>query len=331
MHLKDFRPDISSFESEEENLKDSESQVSASIYHEEANTLKIDKLSNRVTIISIIIPCLIGAIIAFAYLDMKERVVDVDVTKQGQVDRISQQLEEKLNALDVKIAKNKFALDNNLPEFDKKNTDLKDQITKLASSKVDAQTINAQFEKLAKQIANNDNLGKTTLQTIERINQQTLSTLEKNKTQLDAIARQIKKETDLLKKETALLKKEAAISKKKFNTQLKNLSNDDDQIGELRKNFSLMDKKYKNLERETASQAMVNKKVSQLEDDINARMNKLEGLITTLNLKLLANMSRLQNDINLLSKKPSKKVKPKPQINIGSSKSGTIKEKPLTQ
>lgn len=324
MNLKDFRHDISSFDSEEENLKDLNGQVSASIYHEEINTLKIDKLSNRVTIISIIIPCLIGAALIFGYFDIKKRVVDVDITKQSQVDRISQQFEEKLNALDVKIAKNSFSLENNLPEFDKKNIHLEGQIAKLASAKVDTETINAQFDKIAKQISKNANQDKTILKTIEMINKQALSTFKKNKSQLDTIALQIKKETTLLKKETAIFKKE-------FNARMMELSDDDQQIGELRKNFSLMDKKFRNLERESASQAIVDKKITQLEDDINNRLNDLDSLIGTLNQKLVANISRLQNDIEQLSNLSSNTTKPKPSIIFDSSKSVTIKEKPLTQ
>ena len=324
MNLKDFKPDISNFDSGEKSLKDSDSQVSALIYHEEINSLNIDKLSNRVTIISIIIPCLIGAILVFAYLDMKERVFDVDVTKQSQVDRISQQLEEKLNALDVKIAKNRFDLDNNLPEFDKKNISLEGQITKLAGLKADSETINAQFAKfenqfaqIAKQVANNTNQNKTTLLAIEGLNEQSLSAFKESKTQFDTFIQQIKNETDLLKNE--------------FKARLLELSDYDQQIGELRKNISLMDKKYKNLESESVSQAIVDRKITQMENDLNNRMNTLDSLIETLNQKLEANISRMQKDIDQLSNKSSKSTKPKPQINIDSSKSVTIKEKPLTQ
>ena len=87
MNLKDFNPDNQDM--------DGDVEITDSIYQQEINSLKIDKLSNRVTIISIIIPCLIGAILIFGYLDMKERVVDVDITKNSQFEKISQQLEEK--------------------------------------------------------------------------------------------------------------------------------------------------------------------------------------------------------------------------------------------
>jgi len=324
MNLKDFKPDISNFDSGEKSLKDSDSQVSAAIYHEEINSLNIDKLSNRVTIISIIIPCLIGAILVFAYLDMKERVFDVDVTKQSQVDKISKQLEEKLNALDVKIAKNRFDLDNKLPEFDKKSVSLEGKITKIASLKADSETINAQFTKLenqfakiAKKVVNNANQDKTMLLAIEGINEQSLAAFKESKTQFDTIVRKIKNETDLLNNE--------------FKARLLELSDYDQQIGELRKNISLMDKKYKNLENESVSQTIVDRKITQMENGLNNRMNTLDSLIETLNQKLVANISRLQKDIDQLSNKSSKSTKPKQQINTDSSKSVTIEEKPLTQ
>ena len=315
MNLKAFRNDISNLDAGGENHSDS--QVSASMYREEINTLNIDKLSNRVTIISVIIPCLIGAILVFAYLDIKERVVDVDITKQSQVDKISNQLEEKLNALDVKIAKNRFSLENKFPEFENKSRALEDQITKLKKSKGDNETINAKFDKITKQVSNNASQNKKNLTTFEKINEQNLSAFKKEKAELTKIAQQIKKETALFKKE--------------LNAQFMELSDDDQQIGELRKDFSLMNKKFKNLERESASQAGVDKKMVQIEDDISNRLNILDGQIKTLNQKLEANISRLQKNIDQLSNGSSKSTKPKPVINIAPSKSTTIKEKPLTQ
>jgi chromosome segregation ATPase len=317
MNLKDFRPEIPDFDADEENLKQNKRQDSASIYHEEINTLKIEKLSNRVTIISIIIPCLISAILVFAYLDMKERVIDVDMTKQNQYDRISQQLEEKLNALDVKIAKNRFDFDNKLPEFEKKIMTLEGQIAKLADSKADMNTFKTQFDKISKQVTNNEKQDKTTLLAIKKTNKQTLLTLKKNKTQFGKIIQQTKNENLAFKKE--------------FNARLMELSDADQQIGELRKNLSLLNKKYKNLENESISQVTVDNKINLLEIDFNNRINIMDNQINTLNQKLVANILRLQKDIEQLSKGSSKSVTPKPKTNIDSSKPVKIKEKPLTQ
>jgi len=317
MNLKDFKPDISTFNLDEDSRKKSDSPVSASPYHAEINALKIKKLSSRVTFLFLFLFCLIGAILVFGYLDIKERVVHVDTNKQSQVDRLSQQLEEKLNALDVKIAKNRFDFDNNLPEFDKKNTSLEGQIAKLTNSKADAETINAQFEKIAKQVANNANQDKTTLETIERINKQTLLTFEKNKTQLDALALQIK--NDIL------------VFKKEMNSRIQSFSSDDPQVDELRKEVSLLDKKYKTLTSESVSKLSLDTQIKELENNLSTRMTTLDNQVKTLNQKLVANILRLQKEIDHLSKGSSSSIKPKPQIDADISRPVKIKEKSLAE
>ena len=321
-NLKDFRPDNQDLIEDENLLKQTDSDILTSAYHEDINTLKIDKLSNRVTIISIILPCMIGAIIIFAYLDIKERMVDVDLTKQTQVERIFQQLEEKLNTLDVKIAKNKFVLENKLPEFDKKNILLEGRIAKLTTTKADSKTFKNRFAKLEKRVANNTNQDKSTAQTIERINKQTLSSIKENQNQFDKTTRKIKKETNLFKEE--------------FDARLLELSDYEQQIGELRKNISLLDKKFKGFEQETVSDITLDEKISQLKKSLNSHMKNLDQQVNKLNQRLTANLSRLQNDLDQLSKTSSTKIiptntKPKPQINIDSSEAVTIKEESLVE
>jgi len=317
MNLKDFRPDNPDFDPEDEMKDGHDSEIPASLYHEEVTTLKIDKLSNRITIISVIIPCLIIAILVFAYLDIKERVVDVDLTKQSQFERISQQLEEKLNALDVKIAKNKYDLDNNLPELSRKNVALEGQITKLINSKADASATKAQFSKIEKRVTNNANQGKTTVQTIERINKQTVTSINENQIKFDKTANQIKEEITLFKEE--------------FDARLLELSNYDQQIGELRKDLSLLDKKYKDLGQESASKIELDEKINLLRTDVNKHIAIFDKEVSKLNQKLSSNISKFEKDLKGIDKPSPKNVKPKPQINIDSSGSVNIEEESLTQ
>ncbi|WP_051012321.1 coiled-coil domain-containing protein [Desulfobacula toluolica] len=326
MNLKDFRPDNLNFDDEEELPKHTGGQIPASTHHEEINTLKIEKLSNRVTIISIIIPCLISAIIIFAYLDMKERVVDVDQTKQNQVDKISQQLEERLNALDIKIARNRYDLDNKLPELNNKTVSIEGSIAKLVSGKADNKTIQNQFIKLEKRVSNNANQDKMTLQTLERVNKENLSAITKNQDLFDKAARQIKEEI--------------ALFKEKFDAELLKLSDSEQQIDELRMNLSLLDKKYKRLDRETISQAQLDKKLIQLKTDLNTHMKKTDEQVNTLNRELISNIARIQKSLDLLpssfspqnpTKKTQTHIKPKQPINIDSSGFMKIEEESLTQ
>ena len=242
MGLKDFNPDNQEFDSDDE--------TTGSIYHQEINSLKIDKLSTRITIISIISPCLIGAILIFAYLDMKERVVGADLTKKTQFETISQQLEEKLNALDVKIAKNRFNFDNKLPELEKKNISLEGQIAKLSTLKADNKNIKSLFSKIENRIDNNTNQNKTAGLAIKN-----------NKIELDKTTQKIKANTKLFKKE--------------FDARLVELSNYEQQIGELRKNISLLDKKYKKIDQDHGTQTNLNKKSNEKTYELESSVKAL--------------------------------------------------------
>lgn len=289
MSLKDFKPGNESFLEDEKFLKQSDSKMPASTYHEETNALKIDKLSNRVTIISIILPCLIGAIIAFAYFDMKERMDDVDLTKQNQVKAIFNQLEEKLNALDVKIAKNKFDLDNKLTELNKKRVSLEGQIAKLASTENDAKNIENKLNGLEKQLAGNSKKDQAFVKAMEKNNQQILSSIKKNQSQFNSNTRQIK---DKIKS-----------FKENFDAKLQQLSDQDFEVGKLRKDLSLLDKKYKALDNRT----------------------------DTLTTQLTSRISQLEEYIDKLLKSSLPSSKQEPKTDMDSSDSVEIKEEPLTQ
>jgi len=304
INLKDFNPENQDIETE------ADTELSSSTYHQDINTLKIDKLSNRVTIISIIIPCIIGVILIFAYLDMKERMVDVDLTKKNQFEQMSMQVEEKLNALEIKIAKNQFDLENKLPELEKKNISFEGQIAKLSTLKADNKTIKKRFSKIEKRVSNNASQDKTTLMTIERINQETLASIKESQNEFNKITQQIKDDTNLFKEE--------------FDSRLLELSDFELQLGELGKNNSLLDKK-----------------INSLQTLFNSHNNKINEQLKTLNQRLTTNISRLQNSIDQIARSQSKSqvksnpniktTKPEPQINIDSSTQSGIKEESLTQ
>ncbi len=302
MNLKDFNPDNQDM--------DGDVEITDSIYQQEINSLKIDKLSNRVTIISIIIPCLIGAILIFGYLDMKERVVDVDITKNSQFEKISQQLEEKLNALDVKIAKNSFNLDKKLSELKKKNTALEGQVAKLSALKADDKSVKQHLSKIEKRLKLNAGLDKKNSLAIE-----------KNKIEMDRVAEGIKEDTKLFKKQ--------------FDAKLLEFSNFEERTGELKKNISLLNIKYKKIDQEHHSQTSLNKenseKLNDLQTSIHSIEEKLDKQLQKLNQRLDTNISRLQKNIDLILQTASKPDKPKPQINIDSSGAVDIKEESLTQ
>ena len=208
--------------------------IGGATFQQEANTLKIEKLSQRVTIISVIIPCIIIAILAFVYMDITNKVVDVDQTQANLMAQVSQDLEIKLNALDVRIAKATHALDEKLTTHETKRQALENQTAKISTAKVDLKTMKAALAKLDKRINANADQDKSTLATTERINQQLLSSIGKNSSNFKAVSGQIKKEFHLFKKD--------------FHARLLELSAYEQKIAQLTKDTSLLDKKVdKNL------------------------------------------------------------------------------------
>lgn len=64
-----------------------------SFYHEEIKDLRVEKLSQRITLFSILLPILIGVAIFFAYRDLTSRVSRSQDTGSVEAQRISRELE----------------------------------------------------------------------------------------------------------------------------------------------------------------------------------------------------------------------------------------------
>ncbi len=246
MSLKDYKSD-------DIDLPEDPGSIPSSGYQQEINTLKIEKLSNRVTIISVIIPVLITAILAFAYMDMKERVIDVDETKKHQMDQVAKQLEEKVNALDVRIAKNRFDFDQKVPELTQKGQALENQVAKMGSEKAGdkefkkfmQETVTAVkdqkalLDKLEKRIQNNSDQNKSALETVERINTALQKTIKENDTHFQTAAGKIQEEIKLFKEE--------------FDARLLELADYDQEIAKLKKTASLLETQIKELDSQKIS------------------------------------------------------------------------------
>ena len=80
-------------------------------FQEEIENIRIDKLSNRITFISVLIPCFIAIILFIAYLDIKKRVTTVHDTGTTEVQNLSKELETRLSSLTSQYKK----LEDSLP------------------------------------------------------------------------------------------------------------------------------------------------------------------------------------------------------------------------
>jgi chromosome segregation ATPase len=147
-----------------------------SLFAEERNDLKLEKLTQKVTIITILIPVLIGVILIISYLDIKSLVSTVKDTGESGVQSLSQNLESRFSTLSVKFAtleatfskkidqmtKNQLALQNRVKEaekstrwlnrikagkktFEEKSADFE---THLAALRTDLQTLDSNLNSL---------------------------------------------------------------------------------------------------------------------------------------------------------------------------------------
>jgi methyl-accepting chemotaxis protein len=103
--------------------------------HSQREDSRIEKLNNKITFISILIPCFIVIVIIFVYMDITKRVIKAQDTGTIKVENLSQDLESRLSS----IVNNNKALnestDKRFSDLDKK-TQKQIKSLKAAKSKV---------------------------------------------------------------------------------------------------------------------------------------------------------------------------------------------------
>jgi chromosome segregation ATPase len=104
------------------------------LLHDELRELKIEKLAQRVTLLTILIPCMVGIILVIAYLDIKDRVTRSYDTGTIGVQKLSKDLASKFSSLSLEQAKIKDIQANKIPDLEKSAAFLKSRITKLQES-----------------------------------------------------------------------------------------------------------------------------------------------------------------------------------------------------
>jgi len=85
-------------------IRDEESTAD-SLYVADAENLRIEKLSTRITLVAVLIPCLLVIVLAIAYLDIKNRVINTQNTGSMGVQNLSKDLESRFSSLSLKQAK----------------------------------------------------------------------------------------------------------------------------------------------------------------------------------------------------------------------------------
>ena len=91
---------MSKDETKEFNFDDNDvEKYSDALLQDEMKDLRVEKLNQRVTIITILIPCLIGIILFVAYRDLTGRVTETEFSGSKELQALSTELENKLTAI----------------------------------------------------------------------------------------------------------------------------------------------------------------------------------------------------------------------------------------
>ncbi|MCK5542777.1 MAG: hypothetical protein KAI40_08780 [Desulfobacterales bacterium] len=241
---------------------DNQSAISA--HHEEKNTLRLDKLNNRVTIILIIIPIIIAAILIFGYLDMQETVVGVNKEKQSKILEITKQFGEKTNAFDVELAKMDSMLEKTLPSIEKKIKKLEARLAKLSSQKADKKKVSKDITELSSA----DDKYKALLTQIEQTGKDNQALINESKTKL---------ETDI------------SNINEKLDTEFTKMDEYENLVATTMKNLSILEKKYDEFKKNALTNKTLVTKLDRMNQTFNSKIDKLEQKIVTASKKAKAN------------------------------------------
>ena len=102
-----------------------------SLYQEEIKDLQLEKINQRVTIITILLPCLIGVILFIAYRDLLGRVNQSEFSGSKEVQALSVELEEKFKNIATQFTEVQASLDEKIAPINETITGLNDKFEKL--------------------------------------------------------------------------------------------------------------------------------------------------------------------------------------------------------
>lgn len=122
-------------------------------YHDHTQNHRIDKLNQKVTLLSILIPSIIGIIFVFLYMDMKNKVVQVHDSGASEVQKTADELKKSMQDLQTANVEFEKILDGKIAALEKKLVPVNDKINKiekdiasLSSIKIDKKTLDAQIK-----------------------------------------------------------------------------------------------------------------------------------------------------------------------------------------
>lgn len=154
-------------------------------YRDEMRSLhqesQIQRLNQRITLLSILVPCLLGAILLFAYVELRDRLTKVQVTGSKEVRSLSEDVVGKVASLSDQYTALEKSLSDRLSALKKSTASIKadlkrnqQEMKKLIRLKADKKALEQAVEKHSAEVANTFSALRSELhdqkQTVESLN-----------------------------------------------------------------------------------------------------------------------------------------------------------------
>jgi uncharacterized phage infection (PIP) family protein YhgE len=258
----------------------------------QVDELRMEKLGQRVTMISILIPVLIVVVLVIAYMDIKQRVIRTEDTGVSGVQKLSQDVESRFSTLSLRQAK--------LEELLKQTSEKDDQ--SLAQIQVNLKKLEDRVKGVGRNLASKKDLD----------------------TKVDAIQKKIDNVSNAMDENQANVTQINSQMQTKLSQMGETLENRDNRIAQLETQLAGLDQEKIDksaLDLAISLEALKIKQSlkSQL-DDIDARLKALETRIKTQSRSVPAPRS--------IPSKPIPSVKPQ-QPSSPSPAEGSVKEQPI--
>jgi len=130
------------------------------IRQDELHDLKVEKLGHRVTLLTVLIPCMIGVIGVIAYLDIKDRVSRSQDTGAIGVQKLSKDLASKFSSLSLEQAKINDIHAKKIPQLEKDAAFLRSKLNNLQKS----------MTQMSQSMINRDELGRVVDNLVQKVN-----------------------------------------------------------------------------------------------------------------------------------------------------------------
>ncbi len=214
---------------------------------DEADTSQLEKLNKRMTRLSILIPCLMGAILVAAYFNIKTHLSQVNTTGTVGVQTLSKELESKFSSLSVREAALEESMEKTTAALQKSSEEASTAIRYIrAARKSDNQQTADSIEKIEKTLASmSENLEKISsdLKSLDQaLTQKMMNFSETGKNDLAKIR------SDMAALKTAMVNKKVVDSALKDQQEIyqialrKLASNLEDKIAHLEKKLKELEK-----------------------------------------------------------------------------------------